>query len=133
MEQALLDGEHQTEMTELQREQEIINQLKLKHEEIVEKAAVEREKVLDYFFILFLFSYLPHPTQSSSCKLSFCNRTFLGGGFFLNLSQYHLVPFSFFVYFLLYATFLLILISNLSSLIIYHTSHQRTNMAQGHF
>lgn len=47
MEQALLDGEHKTEMTELQREQEIINQLKLKHEEIVEKAALEREKDLE--------------------------------------------------------------------------------------
>lgn len=47
MEQALLDGEHQTEMSELHREQEIINQLKLKHEEIVEKAALEREKDLE--------------------------------------------------------------------------------------
>ncbi|CAI9722296.1 pleckstrin homology-like domain family B member 1 isoform X1 [Octopus vulgaris] len=43
-EQALLEGEHQTEMNELQVEQELINQLKKKHDEIVEKAALERER-----------------------------------------------------------------------------------------
>lgn len=53
MEQALLDGEHQTEMSELHREQEIINQLKLKHEEIVEKAALEREKVCHFFYFTY--------------------------------------------------------------------------------
>ncbi|GAB1599003.1 pleckstrin homology-like domain family B member 1 isoform X5 [Argonauta hians] len=47
LEQALLEGEHQTEMNELQVEQELINQLKKKHDEIVEKAALEREKDLE--------------------------------------------------------------------------------------
>ncbi|XP_052823690.1 pleckstrin homology-like domain family B member 1 isoform X1 [Octopus bimaculoides] len=47
LEQALLEGEHQTEMNELQVEQELINQLKKKHDEIVEKAALERERDLE--------------------------------------------------------------------------------------
>uniref|UniRef100_A0A0L8HQ54 Uncharacterized protein n=1 Tax=Octopus bimaculoides TaxID=37653 RepID=A0A0L8HQ54_OCTBM len=46
LEQALLEGEHQTEMNELQVEQELINQLKKKHDEIVEKAALERERCI---------------------------------------------------------------------------------------
>lgn len=45
MEKALLDGEKETEMEELQRDQERINILKERHREVVERAARERQKV----------------------------------------------------------------------------------------
>lgn len=45
MEKALLDGEKETEMEELQRDQERINVLKERHREVVERAARERQKV----------------------------------------------------------------------------------------
>ncbi|XP_048773623.2 uncharacterized protein LOC125678885 isoform X4 [Ostrea edulis] len=44
MEKALLDGEKQTEMEELQRDQERIKILKERHREVVERAARERQK-----------------------------------------------------------------------------------------
>ena len=45
MERALLEGEHQTEMGQLQSDQEKINQLKEKQNMLIEKATREREKV----------------------------------------------------------------------------------------
>lgn len=46
MERALLDGEHHTEMEKLQQDQEMIQQLRHKHSQLVEKASKEREKEL---------------------------------------------------------------------------------------
>ena len=45
MERALLEGEHQTEMGQLQSDQEKINQLREKQTMLIEKATREREKV----------------------------------------------------------------------------------------
>jgi hypothetical protein len=46
MERALLEGEHNTEMEELQQEQERINVLKVQQAELIENSAKEREKVI---------------------------------------------------------------------------------------
>jgi hypothetical protein len=46
MERALLEGEHNTEMEELQQEQERINDLKVQQAELIENSAKEREKVI---------------------------------------------------------------------------------------
>ncbi|XP_013410434.1 pleckstrin homology-like domain family B member 2 isoform X4 [Lingula anatina] len=44
MERALLEGEHQTEMVQLQREQDRINSLKQKQLELIERATAEKER-----------------------------------------------------------------------------------------
>jgi hypothetical protein len=46
MERALLEVEHNTEMEELQQEQERINDLKVQQAELIENSAKEREKVI---------------------------------------------------------------------------------------
>ena len=46
MERALLEGEHNTEMEELQQEQERINVPKVQQAELIENSAKEREKVI---------------------------------------------------------------------------------------
>ena len=45
MERALLEGEHQTEMAELEAEQDRINILKSKQMDLIDQATAEREKV----------------------------------------------------------------------------------------
>ena len=45
MERALLEGEHQMEMDELEREQQTINRLKHRQLELIDQATAEREKV----------------------------------------------------------------------------------------
>ncbi len=45
MERALLDGEHQMEMEQLQRDQEKINDLKRQQAELIQQANLQREKV----------------------------------------------------------------------------------------
>ena len=45
MERALLEGEHQMEMEELEREQQTINRLKHRQLELIDQATAEREKV----------------------------------------------------------------------------------------
>ena len=45
MERALLEGEHKTEMEQLQEEQEKINQLKQHQHNMLERATRQREKV----------------------------------------------------------------------------------------
>ena len=57
MERALLEGEHQMEMEELEREQQTINRLKHRQLELIDQATAEREKVRkklnkDDFFLL---------------------------------------------------------------------------------
>ncbi|XP_052060549.1 calponin homology domain-containing protein DDB_G0272472-like isoform X4 [Mytilus californianus] len=47
MERALLEGEHNTEMEELQQEQDRINALKLQQAELIERSAKEREKEIE--------------------------------------------------------------------------------------
>ena len=49
MERALLEGEHQTEMGQLQSDQEKINHLREKQTMLIEKATREREKVGEWF------------------------------------------------------------------------------------
>ena len=70
MERALLEGEHQMEMEELEREQQTINRLKHRQLELIDQATAEREKVrkklnTDDFFLLIqltihLFIHVPY-------------------------------------------------------------------------
>ena len=45
MERALLEGEHQMEMEELEKEQQTINRLKHRQLELIDQAQAERDKV----------------------------------------------------------------------------------------
>lgn len=45
MERALLEGEHKKEMEEMQKDQENIDVLHEKQQRLIQRAAVEREKV----------------------------------------------------------------------------------------
>ena len=70
MERALLEGEHQMEMEELEREQQTINRLKHRQLELIDQATAEREKVRKkikygrYFLltqlIIHLFIHVPY-------------------------------------------------------------------------
>ena len=54
MERALLEGEHQMEMEELEHEQHTINSLKTRQLELIDQAQAQRDKV-SAMFILWKF------------------------------------------------------------------------------
>ena len=69
MERALLEGEHQMEMEELEKEQQIINRLKHRQLELIDQAQAERDKVRPHSSLILLFCYNFHvyvPIHASS-------------------------------------------------------------------
>ena len=56
MERSLLEGEHKTQMEQLQDDQEKINQLKQQQHNLLERAAKQREKVSNVCEVVMLYT-----------------------------------------------------------------------------